>query len=99
MVRPLVLSAAHEMVEFIIDYVENIREREVLPRVKPGYLAPMVPDKAPYLRENWAKIMPDIERVIMPGVSVCKKCARMRACVRARLLVHSITGERKPRLN
>lgn len=62
-------SAAHELIEFVIDYVENIRDRPVLPSVEAGYLRPLLPDKAPYRREPWSKIMPDIEKYIMPGVS------------------------------
>lgn len=50
--------------------MENIRERPVLPSVEPGYLQPLIPDKPPYLRETWEQIMPDIERLIMPGVSM-----------------------------
>lgn len=61
--------AAHELIEFVINYTENIRERPVLPSVEAGYLRPLLPDKAPYQREPWAKIMPDIEKYIMPGVS------------------------------
>lgn len=52
-----------------MDYVENIRKRRVLPSVEPGYLQPLIPNRPPYLREPWSKIMPDIERYIMPGVS------------------------------
>lgn len=62
-------SAAHELIEFVIDYVENVRDRPVLPSVEPGYLKPLLPDKAPYRREPWSAIMPDIEKYIMPGVS------------------------------
>lgn len=61
--------AAHELIEFVIDYVENISRRRVLPSVEPGYLAPLIPDKAPFTGETWEQIMPDIERCIMPGVS------------------------------
>lgn len=64
-------EAAHELIDFVVDYVENIRERTVLPSVEPGYLQPLLPNKAPYRREAWSKIMPDIERYIMPGVSRC----------------------------
>lgn len=68
--RPLWLRAAHELVELVIDYVENVSRRPVLPSVEPGYLDTLLPDKAPFLGESWDKIMPDIERVIMPGVSI-----------------------------
>lgn len=66
---PAKISAAHELVEFVIDYVENVRKRPVLPSVEPGYLKPRVPDSAPYAGEPWSNIMADIERHIMPGVS------------------------------
>uniref|UniRef100_A0A6G1SD25 Aromatic-L-amino-acid decarboxylase n=1 Tax=Aceria tosichella TaxID=561515 RepID=A0A6G1SD25_9ACAR len=62
-------KAAHELIDFVIDYVENVRDRPVLPSVEPGYLSPLLPDKPPYLREPWSKIMPDIERYIMPGMT------------------------------
>lgn len=58
------------MIDFVVDYVENVRDRPVLPSVETGYLQPLLPDKPPYRRELWDKIMPDIERYIMPGVSI-----------------------------
>lgn len=84
--------AAHELIEFVIDYVENIRERPVLPSVEPGYLQPLLPDKAPYLREPWAKIMPDIERYIMPGVSIIS-CECFDHKLRAQVLTRSATSD------
>ncbi|XP_394115.2 aromatic-L-amino-acid decarboxylase [Apis mellifera] len=60
---------ANEMIEYIINYVENIRDRRVLPTVKPGYLKPLLPSEAPQTPENWKDIMADIERVIMPGIT------------------------------
>ncbi|KAK2717342.1 histidine decarboxylase-like [Artemia franciscana] len=58
-----------EMVDYIADYLENIRERRVFPAVKPGYLRELVPDAAPPKGETWNDIFKDIERVIMPGVT------------------------------
>lgn len=43
--------------------------RRVLPKVQPGYLAPLIPDTAPIKPESWQDVMADIERVIMPGVT------------------------------
>lgn len=43
--------------------------RRVLPKVQPGYLAPLIPDSAPTKPESWQDVMADIERVIMPGVT------------------------------
>ncbi|XP_052264324.1 histidine decarboxylase-like [Dreissena polymorpha] len=58
-----------EMVDYIADYLQNIRERRVLPNVKPGYMRHLVPDHAPQMGEDWNQIMDDVERVIMPGIT------------------------------
>ena len=41
-----------------------------MPTVEPGYIKPLLPDEAPQIPEKWEDIMTDIERVIMPGVSI-----------------------------
>ena len=33
-----------EMVDYIADYLENIRERRVFPAVAPGYMRHLIPD-------------------------------------------------------
>lgn len=40
-------------IDFIADYMENIRERPVLPSVEPGYLAPLLPTECPREPEPW----------------------------------------------
>ncbi|CAD6227631.1 GSCOCG00001311001-RA-CDS [Cotesia congregata] len=60
---------AKEMAEFITNYLENIRDRPVLPTVKPGYIQPLLPASAPQTPDKWEEVMNDIERVIMPGVT------------------------------
>nr|QJW82780.1 DOPA decarboxylase [Lucilia cuprina] len=60
---------ARDMVDYIADYLENIRDRRVLPLVKPGYLRPLIPKLAPEKPDTWEDVMKDIERVIMPGVT------------------------------
>lgn len=61
--------AGKEMVDLIADYLENIRERPVLPSVQPFYLKDLIPEEAPVEGETYQDIFSDIERVIMPGVS------------------------------
>ena len=58
-----------EMVDYVADYLENIRERRVYPTVEPGYLSKLIPQEAPQEPEKWEDLFTDIERVIMPGVS------------------------------
>ncbi|XP_070818439.1 histidine decarboxylase [Chaetodon trifascialis] len=57
-----------ELVDYITQYLGSIRERRVIPDVKPGYLKELLPDTAPTEPEDWDSIFSDIERVIMPGV-------------------------------
>jgi hypothetical protein len=59
-----------EMVDFIADYLTNVRTRRVYPNVKPGYMRPLIDEEAPRHGEAWEEIFKDIERVIMPGVCI-----------------------------
>ena len=57
-----------ELIDFITDYLENIRERRTYPDVKPGYLIKQLPKTAPHDPESWNELSRDIEELIMPGV-------------------------------
>ncbi|RVE74306.1 hypothetical protein OJAV_G00020800 [Oryzias javanicus] len=57
-----------EMVDYITQYLSSIRDRRVIPDVKPGDTQELLPDSAPTEPEDWESIFNDIERVIMPGV-------------------------------
>uniref|UniRef100_A0A670YH20 Histidine decarboxylase n=1 Tax=Pseudonaja textilis TaxID=8673 RepID=A0A670YH20_PSETE len=58
-----------EMVDYICQYLTNIRERRVYPDVQPGYMRDQLPDGAPLEPESWDSIFRDIENIIMPGAS------------------------------
>lgn len=58
-----------EMVDFICNYLETIRDRRVTPSVNPGWLKNEIPTEAPFHPESFDNIMKDIEDKIMPGVS------------------------------
>lgn len=58
------------MVDYIADYLTTVRTRRVLPNVKPGYMRPLIEEEAPTHGEPWENIFNDIDRVIMPGVSL-----------------------------
>ncbi|XP_032570910.1 histidine decarboxylase isoform X2 [Drosophila sechellia] len=58
-----------EMVDYIADYLENIRERRVFPDVSPGYMRQLLPESAPIEGEPWPKIFSDVERIVMPGIT------------------------------
>ena len=59
-----------EMVDYVADYLETIDKRQPLPDVEPGYLRELIPDVAPEVGDKWDDLFKDIERVIMPGVSI-----------------------------
>ncbi|XP_046585373.1 histidine decarboxylase-like [Haliotis rubra] len=58
-----------EMVDYIADYLQNIRSRRVFPDVSPGYMTKLVPSSAPEHGEKWDDVFKDVERVIMPGIT------------------------------
>jgi len=57
-----------KMVDFVADYWLNLRSRQPLHNVKPGYLRAIMPDEAPEEPESWDSIFSDVENCIMQGV-------------------------------
>ena len=47
----MIYPLGKEMVDYIADYLENIRDRRVFPEVKPGYLRELLPEAAPQVQE------------------------------------------------
>ena len=60
---------AKELVDYVADYLDRIRERSVLPDVQPGYMRELLPDSAPKEAEHWKTVLQDVERVIMRGMT------------------------------
>ncbi|XP_060666798.1 3,4-dihydroxyphenylacetaldehyde synthase 2 isoform X1 [Drosophila nasuta] len=56
-------------VDFVADYLENIRDHDVLPSVEPGYMLQQMPKQMPESPEDWKHILSDIDRVIKPGIT------------------------------
>lgn len=65
-----------EMVEYVAGYLEAIERRQVYPSVEPGYLRPLLPSCAPQEPDTFEEIMEDVEKIIMPGVSVRGRAPR-----------------------
>ena len=57
-----------EMVDYIVDYLDNIDARRVTPNIEPGYLQDLIPSEPPNNPEDWDTIMDDVEKKIMIGV-------------------------------
>ncbi len=60
---------AHELVEWIADYLEHSERYPVLARVKPGEIAAALPSHAPEDPEPFEAIMADFQRVLVPGLT------------------------------
>ena len=56
------------VIDFIANYTETLREKNVLPNVEPRYLFNLLPEKAPQKPESWQEVLKDVERYIIPGV-------------------------------
>jgi aromatic-L-amino-acid decarboxylase len=61
--------SAHSSVEWIADYLTNIRDVPVQPRMNPGDLVDALPAHAPEQGESFAAILDDFRSTIFPAVT------------------------------
>lgn len=61
---------AKTVIDFVVDYTNNLRDRDVLPSVERGYLSKLLPEEAPHRAEKWQEVFKDVKQYIMPGVSL-----------------------------
>jgi aromatic-L-amino-acid/L-tryptophan decarboxylase len=60
---------AHELVEWMANYMDNVEKYPVKSPVKPGDIFNLLPDNAPVKPESFDLLMKDLEEIIMPGIS------------------------------
>ncbi|MDP3003534.1 MAG: aminotransferase class I/II-fold pyridoxal phosphate-dependent enzyme [Bacteroidales bacterium] len=60
---------AHELVEWMADYMENIENYPVKSSVGPGEIFSKIPDSPPTYPESFDSIIKDIDEIIMPGIT------------------------------
>ncbi|HEY4363949.1 MAG TPA: pyridoxal-dependent decarboxylase [Bryobacteraceae bacterium] len=60
-------KAGHEAVDWIADYLRDIRDRPVLPSVQPGEITDRLPKSAPERGEPMEAILKDFRELIVPG--------------------------------
>jgi len=58
-----------KLIDWIADYYEQIEEYPVLSRVKPGEIRKQLPPQAPEKAEPFDKMLQDVDRLIMPGIT------------------------------
>lgn len=60
---------AHELVDWIADYLENVESKPVLANIKPGGVKSKLPISPPDFGEGMDKIFKDVDDIIMPGMT------------------------------
>jgi len=60
---------AHDLVEWMAGYMENVENLPVKSLVKPGEIFNKIPDKPPLHSESFDSLMKDFNEIIMPGIS------------------------------
>jgi len=66
---PEFVEFAKATIDYVADYTESLKSRNVLPDVEPGYLSKLLPKEAPQKSEKWQEVLKDVEQFIMPGVN------------------------------
>jgi aromatic-L-amino-acid decarboxylase len=62
-------TAAHQTVDWIADYLRDVRDYPVLPNVEPGALTDRLPKSGPEHGESMETILEDFRSLILPGVT------------------------------
>jgi len=60
---------AHQLVDWMADYFENIGDYPVKPDIKPGDILSQLPIAAPKNGEDFEKIFQDFKNIIIPGMT------------------------------
>ena len=60
---------AHEMVDWMADYLDTVHERPVRAQVEPGEIAAQLPVIPPESGEAMDDIMADFEKIVVPGIT------------------------------
>ena len=59
----------HELIDWIADYFENIEQFPVLSQIEPDWLKDNLPKSAPESGEDFADVIKDIDKLILPAVT------------------------------
>lgn len=57
------------LIDWLADYMETVEDRAIQPKVQPGEIRALIPEKVPEAPEDFSEIMADLDRVIMPGIT------------------------------
>ncbi|MEQ8425451.1 MAG: aminotransferase class I/II-fold pyridoxal phosphate-dependent enzyme, partial [Cyclobacteriaceae bacterium] len=62
-------KAAHQAVDWMADYMDNISSYPVKPNIKPGDIKAQLPLAAPEAAEKFDTIFSDFDKIIIPGMT------------------------------
>lgn len=60
---------AHQVVDWMADYFDNVEDYPVKPNAEPGSIFEQLPSEAPEQSESMDTIISDFEKIIMPGMT------------------------------
>jgi aromatic-L-amino-acid decarboxylase len=60
---------AHQLVDWMADYLQNIEQYPVKPDIQPGDILCQLPAEAPVTGENFQQIFTDFQQIILPGMT------------------------------
>ena len=60
---------AHELVDWIADYMTTLDRTPIVPPVERGDLLAMLPEQAPEHPESFSSLVADLDRVVRPGLT------------------------------
>lgn len=61
---------AHQIVDWMADFLEEIEEHRVVPTCQPGEIRDQLPPQAPTEAEPFSQILEDFQRQILPGMTL-----------------------------
>ena len=59
----------YALIDWIANYLDTVEDKPVSSEVEPGAIRALIPEHAPEEPEEFADIMADLDRVVMPGVT------------------------------
>jgi aromatic-L-amino-acid/L-tryptophan decarboxylase len=60
----------HQIVDWLADYQAGMAERPVMAQVQPGEIKRQLPDEPPLDGEPMATMLADLDRLVLPGLSL-----------------------------
>ncbi len=60
----------HQLIDWLADYHEHMADRPVMAKTRPGEIRDAVPTAPPNEPEDFAAVIADLDRVVLPGLSL-----------------------------